>query len=664
MTVPYTFKNAVGTIPLSELDDNFTAVVSTADLAASTGATTVGFTPIGTITSTNVGDALYELDARKTNASALISPIGSLLVGFSPTGTIASTNVQTAIAEINTDLAASTGATLVGFTPTGTISSTTVQTAIAEINTDLAASTGATLVGTIQSGTGAVARTVDAKLKETVSVKDFGAVGNGIADDTVAINLAIDALNAGTMSGLFFPAGSYVISSALNTITRSGISIYGDGPRQSKILQSTNSNTFTLSSTTPATTRLSDFTLENIGIVQSNSAPTSGVALTLIRVDRSYFSNIDIRNVFSAISILGGADIHFSNMTITSAFTWSALAVGSTLLNITYDSYANEVPGELFFDNFNIKGYSSYNGPCYLNYCVVIHCGDGVFFTGGHLGFSYYAPIFITPLAVSGKNIQNIEFSNVYADGNGGGYTSSSCVEISGSTVPIVSGIKFDGCTIKNFDGNGINIDDISAANIRVDDCEISNIGSYGIAAIGVDNIIINSSVITQCNLNNNSSDGISLAAVNGAIINANIIESVTYQYPRGLAINNTSSDIIVSNNLMKNNVTDFLCGSNSQIKFTGNLKYGSVPTVVCSDGFLPPLGYSFVVVTGNTNFSNISGILIPGYEVTFQFTGTPTGNDGVGNIKLTGAFAATAGSTLTMISDGTNWIEKARAII
>jgi hypothetical protein len=45
--------------------------------------------------------------------------------------------------------------------------------------------------GFTQSGTGAIRRTVENKLKDTVSVKDFGAVGNGVADDTAAINAAI-----------------------------------------------------------------------------------------------------------------------------------------------------------------------------------------------------------------------------------------------------------------------------------------------------------------------------------------------------------------------------------------------------------------------------------------------------------------------------------------
>jgi hypothetical protein len=69
-------------------------------------------------------------------------------------------------------------------------------------------SSDANLVNYNQGGTGAQTRSVEAKLQESVSVKDFGAVGDGVTDDTAAIQAAIDA----TGGGLFFPEGTYAVT--------------------------------------------------------------------------------------------------------------------------------------------------------------------------------------------------------------------------------------------------------------------------------------------------------------------------------------------------------------------------------------------------------------------------------------------------------------------
>lgn len=83
--------------------------------------------------------------------------------------------------------------------------------------------TGAESVSFQQSGTGSALRTVDSKLKEFVSVKDFGAIGDGVTDDTAAIQSALDALPNGGV--VYFPPGTYRIARNIGTNDRWGIKV-------------------------------------------------------------------------------------------------------------------------------------------------------------------------------------------------------------------------------------------------------------------------------------------------------------------------------------------------------------------------------------------------------------------------------------------------------
>lgn len=59
-------------------------------------------------------------------------------------------------------------------------------------------------------GTGAVTRTSTGKFSDIVSVKDFGAYGNGLNDDTLAIQRALAAHDS-----VFIPPGTYLISGTI-----------------------------------------------------------------------------------------------------------------------------------------------------------------------------------------------------------------------------------------------------------------------------------------------------------------------------------------------------------------------------------------------------------------------------------------------------------------
>ena len=77
---------------------------------------------------------------------------------------------------------------------------------------DLATSAGATLIGFLQAGTGAVLRTLQAKMSDTVSVLDFGAARDGVTDDYPAFAAAWAAVKP-TGGQLFIPPGNYLLNS-------------------------------------------------------------------------------------------------------------------------------------------------------------------------------------------------------------------------------------------------------------------------------------------------------------------------------------------------------------------------------------------------------------------------------------------------------------------
>jgi hypothetical protein len=84
-------------------------------------------------------------------------------------------------------------------------------------------------LGFLQSGTGATTRAIQNKLRDTVSVKDFGAVGDGVTDDTAEIQAAIDYIESINGGVVQIPQGTYKITSTLQMDASVGVQLIGQG---------------------------------------------------------------------------------------------------------------------------------------------------------------------------------------------------------------------------------------------------------------------------------------------------------------------------------------------------------------------------------------------------------------------------------------------------
>ncbi len=107
-------------------------------------------------------------------------------------------------------------------------------------------------------GEGAATRTVYDKLSDIASVKDFGATGDGLTDDTGAIINALSASDA-----VFLPEGEYLVSATITLKT--GQSLYGAGA--ASVIKA-NSNNFNALEVTEDYARIADLRIQggNIGI--------------------------------------------------------------------------------------------------------------------------------------------------------------------------------------------------------------------------------------------------------------------------------------------------------------------------------------------------------------------------------------------------------------
>ena len=180
-------------------------------------------------TFTWVNDSLIQMTTAPANGAAVrvyrLTPLTAPLVDFADGATLVAADLDTnAKQSIYTqqELDDALAGVALGAIPNGDKGdiTTSVGGTVWTVDSDLASRLSFT-----QTGAGTVARTVDNKLKDVVSVKDFGAVGNGVTNDTVAIQAAV---NSGAKA-VYFPAGTYVTGSSNTQIALvSNQTLFGD----------------------------------------------------------------------------------------------------------------------------------------------------------------------------------------------------------------------------------------------------------------------------------------------------------------------------------------------------------------------------------------------------------------------------------------------------
>ena len=206
-----------------------------------------------------------------------------------------------------------------------------------------------TPVGTTQQ------RTLQQRLDDYVSVKDFGAKGDDSTADITAIQNAIDEIYTDTDKNdtrsrrvLFFPAGTYRINAALKIPPYA--TLIGEGPDKTIIRNSANNavmvtmdddgnvgaNIGNSGATTPTQIQISSMTLRN-------TVAYGGVSLD--RVTHAYFNNVKFQGSYASggsdASTSKGVTVNHSNATYSTSnvtFNQCQFTKFARLVDVSYNA--------------------------------------------------------------------------------------------------------------------------------------------------------------------------------------------------------------------------------------------------------------------------------------------------------------------------------------
>lgn len=261
----------------------------------------------------------------------------------------------------------------------------------------LAASDGSSLVGYLPAGSAAVATTVQAKLRERISVKDFGAKGDGTTDDTAAIQAALtyagslsipDSIFSGYGyvvkggSTVYFPAGQYLTSSTL-TVPQN-VSVEGAG-KYSTVIRPTVDGQVMRNNGTPTATGTYDvagLAFRNFSIL-GDRTKTNQIGLAFLRLTSATIENV-------SVSRCGNIGVAMYQCGVNQINNLECISNGSHGLYIasgfdTWGGAANSLPS-------NANMFTYYRGLQNEGAGIYFALGtNGNIFMGANCEYNYYS---------------------------------------------------------------------------------------------------------------------------------------------------------------------------------------------------------------------------------------------------------------------------------
>jgi hypothetical protein len=214
-----------------------------------------------------------------------------------------------------------------------------------------------------QGAAGAVTQTVTAKLQQGISVKDFGAVGDGahMAADTAGIKAAVTAA-AASAKAVYMPAGNYLLDNSAAPVLSGAqnVVIYGDGPSTSLACQTVGANDCI------ASTGATGFRLSNLSIGFGPAATTrsSGYAVDIETCTGCSLENVSLNNGdLSGLRLASSTHTSIHNLTISNFYANGTFLINNQDLRV--DGLACQNNQDACFEtSWFDSEYSAHGVPC------------------------------------------------------------------------------------------------------------------------------------------------------------------------------------------------------------------------------------------------------------------------------------------------------------